>query len=94
VLAKVREQVEPVMTQRNSIEAEVIDHTFLPKQGRIQSPYDSYPMEEVMSHGQDAELKAIKGIDAAVAPRSAPAIDAKKDRPADLPQVACGGSYL
>jgi hypothetical protein len=94
VLAKVRKQVEPVMTQRDPIEAEIIDDTSLPKQGRIQSPYDSYPMEEVVSYGRDAELKAMKSIDAAITPRPTLGIDAKKDKPADLPQVACGGRYL
>jgi hypothetical protein len=58
-----------------------------------------------MPHDQDAEPEAMKTIHAAVALRwpgalavpirqSAPAMDTKKDKPAALPQVASGGSYL
>jgi hypothetical protein len=103
--AKVRKQVEPVMTQRGPIEARIIDDTSFPKQGSIPSRCCSHPMEDVVPYGGDAEPLAMKSIHAAIAPRRpqepgapfcrpAPAIDAKKDKPADLPQVACGGSYL
>jgi hypothetical protein len=58
-----------------------------------------------MPHDQDAELEAMKTTDAAMPPhgpgalaaairRPAPVADTKTDKPADLPQVACGGSYL
>jgi hypothetical protein len=105
VLANVREQVEPVMTQLGPIEAGIIDDTSFPKQGSIPSRCCSHPMEDVVPYGGDAEPLAMNSIHAAIAPRwpgepgvpscrPAPAIDAKNDEPADLPQVACGGSYL
>jgi hypothetical protein len=71
------------MTQRGPIEAGIIDDTSFPKR------CSSHPMEDVAPYGGHAEPQAMKSIH-----RPAPAIDAKKDKPADLPQVACGGSYL
>jgi hypothetical protein len=93
------------MTQRGPIEAGIGDEMSGPDQGPTQPACRSESTENVLSRDRDAEPEARKGIHAAVAPRwlggsavqicrPALAVVAKKDTPADLPQVGCGGSYL